>query len=76
MGDTKYGKPLWTDVQDRALAAVLEGFPRQALHAWRISFEHPIERKPLVCEADPPQDFERLLTAAHFGKSAWDRNVR
>jgi 23S rRNA pseudouridine1911/1915/1917 synthase len=66
VGDTKYGGPLWTDVENRALSDVLRAFPRQALHAWRISFEHPFAREPLVCAAAPPEDFERLLDAANL----------
>lgn len=66
VGDTKYGQPLWTDIEDRTLSAVLQGFPRQALHAWRISFDHPIRRTPLTCEATLPEDFERLLDAAYL----------
>jgi 23S rRNA pseudouridine1911/1915/1917 synthase len=66
VGDTKYGKPLWTEVEDPSLSAVLQAFPRQALHAWRVSFEHPIAHTPLVCEAIPPEDFERLLNDANL----------
>jgi 23S rRNA pseudouridine1911/1915/1917 synthase len=66
VGDTKYGQPLWTRVEDHALAAVLRAFPRQALHAWRISFEHPIGGKRLVCEAAPPEDFGQLLRDANL----------
>lgn len=61
VGDTKYGEPLWARVADRELGAVLRAFPRQALHAWRISFEHPVTRMSLICEAAPPDDFQRLL---------------
>jgi 23S rRNA pseudouridine1911/1915/1917 synthase len=61
VGDTKYGQPLWNRVEDHALSAVLRAFPRQALHAWRISFEHPIGGERMVCEAAPPEDFQRLL---------------
>jgi 23S rRNA pseudouridine1911/1915/1917 synthase len=66
VGDTKYGQPLWTRVEDQALSAVLRAFPRQALHAWRISFEHPIGGKRVVCEAAPPDDFQRLLHDANL----------
>jgi 23S rRNA pseudouridine1911/1915/1917 synthase len=66
VGDTKYGQPLWTDVDNGALAAALRAFPRQALHAWRISFEHPAGGKRLVCEAMPPEDFQELLNAANL----------
>ena len=66
VGDAKYGQPLWADVDDGALATALRAFPRQALHAWRISFEHPAGGKRLVCEATPPEDFQELLNAANL----------
>jgi 23S rRNA pseudouridine1911/1915/1917 synthase len=66
VGDTKYGKPLWAEIQDRSLSAVLQAFPRQALHAWRVSFEHPIAHTTVVCEASPPDDFQRLLNDANL----------
>ena len=65
VGDTKYGKPLWAEIEDRSLSAVLQAFPRQALHAWRVSFEHPIAHT-VVCEATPPEDFQRLLNDANL----------
>jgi 23S rRNA pseudouridine1911/1915/1917 synthase len=66
VGDTKYGKPLWADIEDRSLSAVLQAFPRQALHAWRVSFEHPIAHTTVLCEAIPPEDFQRLLKDANL----------
>jgi 23S rRNA pseudouridine1911/1915/1917 synthase len=61
VGDTKYGEPLWSRIEDLELAAALRTFSRQALHAWRISFEHPVTKESLICEAPPPDDFQRLL---------------
>jgi 23S rRNA pseudouridine1911/1915/1917 synthase len=61
VGDTKYGEPLWARIEDPELAAALRRFSRQALHAWRICFEHPITRQSLICEAPPPEDFQKLL---------------
>jgi 23S rRNA pseudouridine1911/1915/1917 synthase len=66
VGDAKYGQPLWTAVEDGALAEMLRAFPRQALHAWRISFEHPAGARRLVCEATPPDDFQQLLNATNL----------
>jgi 23S rRNA pseudouridine1911/1915/1917 synthase len=40
-----------------------DGFPRQALHAWRLRFEHPAERRSLGFEAPLPPDMTRLLQA-------------
>ena len=60
------GHPLLAD-------AVYGGRPlleltRQALHATRLGFTHPIERKPLQFDAPPPADFaaawERVLAGA------------
>ncbi len=34
---------------------------RQMLHAWRLSFKHPITGARLSFEAPPPLDFEKLL---------------
>lgn len=36
-------------------------FPRQALHAYRLSFEHPADGRPLTFEAPMPDDLEALL---------------
>ena len=36
-------------------------FPRQALHAQRLGFSHPITGRPLQFEAPPPADFLTLL---------------
>jgi 23S rRNA pseudouridine1911/1915/1917 synthase len=32
--------------------------PGQALHAWRLAFQHPISREALAFEAPPPPDYE------------------
>jgi 23S rRNA pseudouridine1911/1915/1917 synthase len=36
---------------------------RQALHAFRLGFDHPVTGKRLVFEAPMPSDFERVLAA-------------
>jgi len=36
-------------------------FERHALHAWRLSFEHPADGRALTFEAKPPADFSALL---------------
>ena len=35
--------------------------PRQALHAWKLAFEHPSSGRAVRFEAPPPADFEALL---------------
>ena len=36
-------------------------FERQALHAFQLSFKHPVDRRQLKYEAPPPADFAALL---------------
>jgi 23S rRNA pseudouridine1911/1915/1917 synthase len=38
-------------------------FPRQALHATRLGFAHPVTGRPLAFETPPPADFQGLLDA-------------
>jgi 23S rRNA pseudouridine1911/1915/1917 synthase len=39
-------------------------FPRQALHAWRVSLSHPVTGAPLVIVAPVPDDMRALIEAA------------
>jgi 23S rRNA pseudouridine1911/1915/1917 synthase len=48
VGDALYGQP------DVTIA-------RQALHAWRITFPHPITRQAIGMEAPLPEDISRLI---------------
>ena len=66
VGDPVYGQPRWLEIEDPDLAATLRGFPRQALHSWRIGLTHPVTRARLVVEAPPPRDFLDLLGACGF----------
>jgi 23S rRNA pseudouridine955/2504/2580 synthase len=40
---------------------LLEVLPRQALHAARLKFTHPITEEVLDLHRDPPDDFQALL---------------
>ncbi len=44
--------------------ALLEVMPRQALHAWRLAFTHPITGAAIVCEAPDPADFRAACALA------------
>jgi 23S rRNA pseudouridine1911/1915/1917 synthase len=44
------------------LAACLRSFKRQALHARRLTLQHPATGETMVWEAQLPQDFKDLLT--------------
>jgi 23S rRNA pseudouridine1911/1915/1917 synthase len=64
VGDPAYGEPRWSQVVDPELSAALRAFARQALHAWRVGFTHPITRARLTVEAPIPRDIGDLLDAA------------
>jgi len=62
-GDPVYGRNL---KMKRGLPAELvdavRSFPRQALHAHRLSLVHPDNLLPVTFEAPLPEDMEHLLT--------------
>ena len=39
------------------------GLQRQALHAFRLAFEHPVSRQPMVFVAPLPEDLQHALSA-------------
>ena len=43
------------------------GLQRQALHAWRLAFVHPVSGQDLVFTAPPPADFQAALSAWGLG---------
>jgi 23S rRNA pseudouridine1911/1915/1917 synthase len=51
------------------LAAELRAFPRQALHAARLSLRHPRSGRELTWEAPMPADMTRLLAALEADRS-------
>ncbi len=64
VGDAVYGEPRWRDVADTALAAALRAFPRQALHAARVSLRHPVTGERLTIQAPLPADMRELIHRA------------
>lgn len=62
VGDPVYGgRPKLPKGCPEACIHALQGFKRQALHAWRLSFDHPITHAPLSFEAPLPEDMQALL---------------
>lgn len=55
LGDTKYGRK--SDYIDR-----------QALHAWRLEFVHPITKKKVQFKAGIPEDMKNVFTEFGFDK--------
>jgi 23S rRNA pseudouridine1911/1915/1917 synthase len=66
IGDPQYGEPRWSQIDEDALAATLQAFPRQALHAWRVAFAHPITRERVAIEAPVPRDLVDLMEVIGF----------
>jgi 23S rRNA pseudouridine1911/1915/1917 synthase len=64
IGDTVYGGRARIPAGvDDALRQVIQGFGRQALHAERLSFEHPRSHQMVSFTAPLPDDFQHLLDA-------------
>jgi 23S rRNA pseudouridine1911/1915/1917 synthase len=64
LGDAMYGgRARLPAAADPALVALIRDFRRQALHAERLSFEHPGNREKVSFEAPLPADFAALLEA-------------
>lgn len=59
LGDPLYGK----SIGDPELRRVSTELGRQALHAALLAFAHPITGEEMRFEAEPPEDFERALSA-------------
>ncbi len=65
LGDAAYGqgfKASAVHLSDHAVT-VLEALQRQALHAYRLGFEHPRSGEKLVFEAPLPGDMQQLIEA-------------
>jgi 23S rRNA pseudouridine1911/1915/1917 synthase len=68
LGDQTYGGK--RRLSDKALgqgATLGNGFPRQALHAATLGFDHPVTGERLEFAAPLPADFEALLKALRAG---------
>jgi 23S rRNA pseudouridine1911/1915/1917 synthase len=62
VGDPVYGEARWKELP-REIRTPVRTFPRPALHAWRLAFEHPEAGRRVVFEAPVPGDLVEL----------WDR---
>jgi 23S rRNA pseudouridine1911/1915/1917 synthase len=67
VGDQVYAGRQWRGIDDPALAARCRDFPRQALHAWRLTFTHPVTGTPMTFEAPLPADLAALLADLRRG---------
>lgn len=65
IGDPEYGAAFRTkaNLLPEKARAVVNGFRRQALHAFMLQFEHPTTGETMHFEAPPPEDMEQLVDA-------------
>ncbi|HYG64748.1 MAG TPA: RluA family pseudouridine synthase, partial [Thermoanaerobaculia bacterium] len=63
IGDPVYGEARWKGLP-RPVQAPLRDFTRPALHAWRLSFDHPADGRRLAFEAPVPADLRELWMEA------------
>ena len=65
IGDKLYSKPRskkkFLNKNNQEIYSSLKLFPRQALHAHSLSFDHPRNNKRLSFEVKPPNDIQNLL---------------
>lgn len=70
VGDPLYGEPRWKGIADPELAAACRDFPRQALHARRLCFPHPMTGQTIEVMAPVPPDIAGLLSRAAFPETS------
>jgi 23S rRNA pseudouridine1911/1915/1917 synthase len=65
IGDRTYGAGFATKAAllPEPARGLAEAFPRQALHAWLLGFEHPATGETMRFERPPPADMARLRQA-------------
>lgn len=62
VGDQTYGaRGVLPKTPSDQLVEVVRNFPRQALHATEIGFDHPTGGKPMKFQSEPPNDIQNLL---------------
>jgi len=61
VGDPTYAGRQWRAVEDPVTSAACRDFPRQALHAWKLTITHPATGESMTFEAPLPGDIAALL---------------
>jgi len=70
IGDQTYGAARSTKGLDKKTIAIVRAFKRQALHARVLGFVHPVTKKKLRFEREPPEDFLELAEALREAMNA------
>ncbi len=65
LGDLVYGAGFKASIANLPAKAqkVLKNFERQALHAYKLGFEHPVSGEKMVFTADLPDDLNALINS-------------
>jgi 23S rRNA pseudouridine1911/1915/1917 synthase len=61
VGDPTYSGRQWKNLADSVAGRACRDFPRQALHAWRLQFTHPVTGEIISIEAPIPDDISKLM---------------
>lgn len=61
VGDPVYSGPQWRGIPDKKLQKTLSSLGRQALHAWKITFDHPRTGERTTIEAPLREDLRRVI---------------
>ncbi|MCD4751260.1 MAG: RluA family pseudouridine synthase [Thermoanaerobaculales bacterium] len=61
VGDPAYSGRQWRNLADHRHQVACREFSRQALHSWRLGFEHPVGGHAIMVEAPIPEDLRNLI---------------
>jgi 23S rRNA pseudouridine1911/1915/1917 synthase len=67
VGDPLYAGRQWRNLADQRVQSACRSFPRQALHARRLAFEHPVSKENVEFEAPLPSDLQDLIAILRQG---------
>jgi 23S rRNA pseudouridine1911/1915/1917 synthase len=63
IGDPLYSGPQWRGIPDKRIQKAIASFPRQALHAARLTIPHPRTGEAMTFESPLPEDMRELVAA-------------
>ena len=66
----------WPVVGDAAYGRSCSDIPRQALHAWRVTFPHPVSREVISVSSPLPADIEKLIARGGETSGTGDADKR
>ncbi|MCL6592777.1 MAG: RluA family pseudouridine synthase [Alicyclobacillus sp.] len=72
-GDPAYGREAWQAAGEDPQADMLRSFPRQALHAVQLTWQHPVHQARVCVKAEPPCDMVHLWAEIGGDPAIWTR---